>query len=86
MPLKIDQMYAFVMADEDGDEGIPAFSLPESKLVMPMVGADMKRIEQLKPIAQKMANDLKKPVRICKFTVREEVEVVEPETVPAGKN
>jgi hypothetical protein len=50
---KVTEMYAFVVADKDGNEGVPAFSSP-SGLMMPMVGADMHRVYQLLPIAQSL--------------------------------
>jgi len=48
-------MYAFVSVDEDGDEGIYAISHPtQPDLMLPMVGADMERVEHLKNIADEM--------------------------------
>ncbi len=74
--LRIDQMFAFIVVDDDGTEGIPAFLAPGGT-AMPMVGADMARVESLRPIARRMARELKKPVTLCKFTTREILEVIE---------
>lgn len=74
----IDQMYAYIVMDDDDTEGIPAFQLTGSQMPMPMVGADMARVESLNPIAQDMARQLGKKITLVRFSVREEVEVFEP--------
>ncbi len=51
MALKIERIYAFVAIDDDGDEGIMAFQDPGTAVMMPMIGADMKRVDQLTKIA-----------------------------------
>jgi hypothetical protein len=75
--LRIEQMYAFVAVDPtDNTEGIPAFIAPGGP--MPMVGADMARVESLRPIAQQIATATGVPITLCRFEVRTEVEVIEP--------
>jgi hypothetical protein len=74
--LRIEQMYAFVVVDDDGTEGIPAFRGPGG-LAMPMVGADLERVESLRPMAKAMAKELGKPLELLVFTGRESVEVIE---------
>jgi len=55
MGLEIKELYAFVSVDpEDGNEGIIAFQVPDG-MMMPMIGADMARVEQLRPIANDIA-------------------------------
>ena len=76
--VRIDEMYAYVIMDDDDTEGIPAFQLTGSAIPMPMVGADMARVESLNPIAQSMAQQLGKKVTLVRFTTREEIEVFEP--------
>lgn len=74
---RIEQMYAFVVEDErDNMEGIPAIMSKTGAL--PMVGADMERVEDLRPAAEKMAKHLGKPITLLRFEVRTEVEVIEP--------
>jgi hypothetical protein len=51
--LTIDRIYAFVTKDKDGHEGIMAYMTDQGW--MPMVGADMDRVESLKPQADKIA-------------------------------
>ncbi len=74
---RIDRMYAFICVDEDGSEGIPAF-LNDEGMFLPMVGADMKRIDSLRPIAEEMTRKLNKPISLCVFSNRREVEVIYP--------
>jgi hypothetical protein len=46
---------------------------------MPMVGADMDRVEYLRPLAQNVADDTGRPVQLVRFTNREEMELLRPE-------
>lgn len=74
---KITEMYAFVVADKDADdEGVVGVSTPNGW--MPLVGADMKRMEALKPMAKDLARELKKPIRILKFTTMTEIGKISP--------
>lgn len=73
--LRIEQMYAFVMVDPaDNTEGIPAFTGPAG-VPLPMVGADMKRVDDLRPIAKGIADAHKAKITLCRFEVRTELEV-----------
>ena len=72
----IDQMYAYVVMDDDDTEGIPAFM--NGNTAIPMVGADLARIESLNPIAKQLAAELGKKVTLVRFSVREQLEVFEP--------
>lgn len=75
---RIEQMYAFVVLDPaDNTEGIPAFLGPDGK-PMPMVGADWKRVEVLRPIAEAMARASGMKITLCRFEVRTEVEEIGP--------
>lgn len=74
--LRIDQMFAYIVMDDDDTEGIPAFL--SNGMPMPMVGADMARVESLNPIAQMMAKELGKKVTLVRFSDRVEMEVFEP--------
>lgn len=74
--LRIEQMYAYVVVDQDGTEGVPAFQA--GAMAMPMVAADQARLDQLRPVAESMARQLGKPIELVRFTVREQVEVIQP--------
>ena len=74
--LKIDKLFCFVVEDDKG-EGVPAF---QGKLgMMPLVGADMDRVEQLKGMAQIISNNTGKKITLCEFDNRKEIEVIKPE-------
>lgn len=75
---KINECYLFVATDSSPeDEGIAAF-LAKSDMWLPMVAADMKRVESLRGMAQRVADESGDVVRLIKFSVREELEVFEP--------
>ena len=75
--VRIDQMYAFIQLDPlDNTEGVIAFMSENGW--MPMVGADMGRVEFLKPMAKRVADETGRPVQLIKFSVREEIEEIEP--------
>jgi len=61
--LKIEQMFAFVACNEEG-EGVMGFKGHDGW--MPMVGADMKRVKSLLPLALDMGIKF----RILKFEKR----------------
>jgi hypothetical protein len=73
---KIESIYAFLSVDEFG-EGVMGATLPNG-VFMPLVGADIERINSLKPIVLEAVKDTKKTVRLVKFTTREELEIIEP--------
>ena len=72
---RIEEMYAFVAEDKGpDDEGVVGFMADTGW--MPMVGADMARVESLRPIAEAAARASGKPVKLLRFTTREEVEAI----------
>lgn len=74
---RIDEMYAFVMVHTDGDEGVIGFRGPDGHW-LPLVGADMKRVDSLRSFAQVFARKEGKPVRLVRFTTREVMETFVP--------
>ena len=69
---RITEMYAFIVEDTGpDDEGVVAFNRDGAWI--PMVGADMKRVESLRPIAHNLARKLGKPVKLIHFTQREDL-------------
>lgn len=78
-PLRIESMYAFIQLDPaDNTEGVIAFLNQVDRTWMPMVGADMERIEQIRPKAELTAKVTGRPVLLVHFTIREEIEVIQP--------
>ena len=64
--LRIDAMYAFCIIDDDGTEGVIGMSTDIGW--MPFVGANMERVESLKPFAEKIAKESGKRITVSKFT------------------
>jgi hypothetical protein len=61
----IDELYAFIM-EEDGGEGILGFR-DRNGMMWPMIGADLARVESLKPLADRIAKAKGKPYEIRYF-------------------
>jgi hypothetical protein len=71
---KITELFAFVsIGDDPDDEGIMAFQTNDG-IWMPMVGADMTRVNQLKPMADRISKTTGKPYKILKFKIENEIE------------
>lgn len=86
MEKKIDEMFAFVATEKDGQEGIIGAEL--NGRFLPLVGADMARVVSLYPFAAALAEHSKVPLKVVKFTnktdITEEVRL-EAERLKAGK-
>lgn len=74
--VKIERMFAYIVLDDDGSEGIPAIFSPMGPL--PMVGADEERMKSLRPYAEDFALKHKKPVTFVCFENRRAIEVLQP--------
>lgn len=72
----ITDIYAFIAVHADGDEAIPAHSM--GNILMPLVGADLTRLQQLRPVAEKVARQSGKQVKLVRFTTRTELDVIDP--------
>ncbi len=74
---KIEAIYAFISIDEGPeDEGIVATRIGDTW--MPLVGADMDRVESLKPLAVGVARLTGKRIVLARFGVREDLEEIAP--------
>ena len=72
---RIDSIFAFVAEDSGpDDEGVIGAMTVDGW--MPLVGADMARVNALRPIARAVAQRLGKPVKLLRFTKREVLEVI----------
>lgn len=67
-------MFAFIVVDTDGSEGIPAAMLGDSW--MPLMGADMERVESLRSLAMAVCTPGTK-LSLVKFTTRTLIEEIE---------
>jgi len=69
---RIEGMYAFVAEDSGpDDEGVVAMSVGE--VMMPLVGADMARVESLRPVARNISAETGKKIKLLHFTQREDL-------------
>lgn len=75
---KIESVWAFIFVHDDGDEGIPAFD-NGTGIAQPMVGADEKRVPELKLIAQDIANQYKRELKFVRFILRDDIETIKPQ-------
>ena len=79
---KITEMFAYVAADRGpDDEGVMAMRLPNGEWA-PMVGADMKRAEALRPYAEMIRETTGKSYRCLKFKLVGEVTLLVPQGRP----
>jgi len=75
---RIEALYAALSLDEGG-EGVCAAPLGNSGITATLVAADKIRFDKyLRPMAQRIAKLFGKPVRIAKFTRREDIEIFQP--------
>ena len=79
---RIEEMYAFIVEDSGpDDEGVIGIQTEPGadgqRLWLPLVGADMTRVNSLRPIAQGIGRKLGKKVTLVHFSNREDVEVIE---------
>jgi hypothetical protein len=71
---RISEVHAYIVVTENGDEGIAAF-LSEG-VWMPMICADMARVESMRPMARRIAEATGQEVRLVKFATRTDVETI----------
>jgi hypothetical protein len=72
-PKQITELWAWVVTETDGGEGIPAIGL-DNGMVVPVIGADRERIESLRPILIEQTGKL--PLRLVHFDQMTVVEIV----------
>jgi hypothetical protein len=65
---KVLQMFAFVTTDKDEDDEGVVGQQSGTTGWMPLVGADMARVESLEPIAQAIADMHGQPIRLLHWS------------------
>lgn len=70
--LCIDQIFAAISVDHDGNEGVCAFHNGDTW--MPLVAADPARLADINKIAAAIAVERSMLIRIVKFSTREQVD------------
>ena len=73
---RIETISAFVSVDELDEEGIIG-ELVRGQW-MPFIAADEDRLRSLRPRAELLARASGRPVRLVRFSVREDLETIEP--------
>ena len=68
MPIKIDKLYAFVITDEKGNEGIPAYIY--GSMYYPCVASDQKRIDSFKEKLSFLPMFKNMTVKVVEFSTR----------------
>ena len=78
-PQKIVELYAWVVTEQDGSEGIPAVGMAAiGGMFAPMIGADFARIDSLREQALAVAALKNLPIKLCRFSVMTVVESYPP--------
>lgn len=73
--LKIDRMFACISTDPDGHEGVCGASLPNLGFTA-LVGADMARVDSLRPIARAIATASGQRIDLVEFSQRRQLEII----------
>jgi len=69
MGFVVDELFAFVATDGEGDEGVVAVELVGSDTMMPLVAADLIRIQQMVPFAEAIKKQTGHTVTLKHFTL-----------------
>ena len=77
MTFRIESVTAYTQIGADDEEGIIGF-LTVDGTWMPMVAADADRLSMLRGMAQRVADNTGRPVRVRRFETVVEVETLEP--------
>lgn len=72
MTKKIEKIYAFVITDEKGEEGIPAFST--GPMFYPCVASDKERINSIKEKLITLPMFKNKTIKLLEFSTRTQID------------
>ncbi len=64
---RIEYLYAFVMADIDGDEGLPAVQV--GQMMMPLIGTDEARLAELHKLAVGLSVLSDQPIELREYVL-----------------
>lgn len=68
---RITDIHAIVTVGDDDEEGIPAMMSPAGPI--PLIASDRVRLDQIKAMAQNIADATGKNFKVVRFSVREEI-------------
>lgn len=71
----IYQVLVGISVQENGDEGVLCLRTDEG--LMPMFEVDTEKLESLRELAKQAAGVTGRPIKLVRFTTREELEVIE---------
>jgi hypothetical protein len=74
--VKLEYIWAYVSEDDKGDEGLCGWLDERTKQYLPMIAPDKERLASLRPLAEIIAKQTNKKVKVLKFSVREDVEEI----------
>jgi SepF-like predicted cell division protein (DUF552 family) len=75
---RITTIQAFIALDpEDNSEGIIGMMMPNGQW-MPLIAADPDRLKDLRPLAENMAEQTHKEIKLIRLSVREDLEIIKP--------
>ncbi len=72
---RINSIWAFISSDEEG-EGVIGVQLNDMHL--PLIAADEVRLKSLRPVAEKVARETNRTVKLIRLTTREDIEEIKP--------
>lgn len=72
----ITEIWAYLAEHGDGDEGVLGVNI-HGRMV-PLIAADRRRLDELRPHAEMAAGHSGLPVKLVKFTNRIDVESIDP--------
>lgn len=78
---RITGLWAFTTIGEDNEEGVVAFQGRDG-MWMPLVASDAVRVDQLRQVAQEMADQRGITIQVSHFHLRTDLEVIEPRDTP----
>lgn len=75
-PKQITELWAWIVREADGGDGVPAMTLPVEGIdhMTPMMGADEERVRSLEPHAREIAARFGCPLRLVRFSHGEVIE------------
>lgn len=71
---RIDSLYAYLSVDEDGNEGLCAFTT--NGMTIPLIASDEVRLKEIGKIAEYLAANNDKRIKLVQFTMRTELREV----------
>lgn len=71
---RVDELYAWMMEEPDGSEGLVGASIGPRGSIIPLVGGDLKRMRSLRRFAETHREATGRPVRLLRFSRRDDLE------------